>query len=1665
MLESTPFTFANLRGVELHKSSVIVRLERSVRCVDVNKVTDKTQRCFIGPCKKSNTIQIDTPKGRVIVKVVSKAEFDNERQFYVKHSKLSAVCNHIFHIFSYSGIDTYLVIRFDCTEYTVLDLCYAYRTADFSKLKEIFLKTGLYSEDEFVENWYDSILQKEVYHKIFTRLAPLLLNILECTAQFADSIVATGDTCVLTLDNQNINGKWLDFGDFSSLGQPLIGIPILDTYYSYMLPLLGASQCFYNQLDITLVQNEYDYTKCKLALYEHYFRWHLTYHPNIVDCIDDMCVLTCSNFNVLLGMGIPWNLFGPLVSIDFLHGQQVPVCSGFHSLELGIILNEKPLPTEHLLRAAIVYGTPLLHTTTAIPTIDTRTQIPCVGSGKLISGKVTRPAFIDFEFYEFAKDALFFDGSSINQQHFYFLHPQDSTMEDFNYYRFNIPTVVDICQFKFVFSVTEHYFSMYSATCLKSEFVVVNNPNKSSGFPFNQLGNAGDIYSYLGHERIDELFNYSKSAIVPTITKVIVKSAISAKDRCRTVSGVGILSTMMCRCMHQCLLKEIAATRDATVVIGTPKFYGGWHSMLSRFVDKYERELIGWDYPKCDRSMPNMLRLASAWLFICKHKCCNLHDRIFRLGNELSEVLTETCLVQGVYYSKPGGTSSGDATTAYANSVFNIFQVVTTAVNHCLQQDLPEHRPFNVKLYNSIYRLQDKEFVSEFYNWMQVKVPLMILSDDGVAGPIANDPQCLNLDSFKSTLFYQNNVVLTPDKCWRQRDISKGPHEFCSQHTIMHNGIFYPVPDPSRILAACMYTNSMEKSDPHLMCERFVSLAIDAYPLVYSNNETYRQVFPTILGYINKVVKDRDLNIYSLLGDYWDNSGASILSEAFYSKLYESSTIMQSVDNSCVICSSSTILSCATCVRRYPMCCSCLYYHVTETSHRALQSTKPFVCSVPGCDVSDCFLLSYSLSGDGALRCVNHTTDTVRLPLIDEKNKVVFAFGKDQCSYTPLIHKFNTSIERSFSDADDYDFYDYPLAAQLVIAELIKTTEERSKDGYKPGTVTSVYSSEGIHFCVVAWSGKVPPVNANSRFSAMSGRTSLGEFVLNRTSSGSYRYTYVSLAGIVLKVGVVLKLTSHNVARLTSPPIPVLHGQLLPLLINMVPLRYTSATQISFFFHVLQNYITTVQGPPGTGKSFLIAGLPEFFPSSRIMFVANSHAAVDAVCKKLFDFGMAAQSTRFKSNNSVHCTFSGFVFNDSTRRIICSTVNSVPSCSVDIVVVDEVSMCSIADLSFINSRVRARRYVYCGDPQQLSAPRTLCKTCIAPEKYNHVTRLMVQSGPSIFLDVCYRCPKEIVDVCSAKCYDNKLTAHNSTSGECWSILMPHGAKSSVGDTGFVNMAHVDIIKKYLLTHPNFRDAIFISPYHSMNSAVYNILGLQVATVDASQGCEYDYVIYSQTSTTAFACNLQRFNVAISRAKVGLLVVACTPDFNVFDPPPKPIAAVAQSATIKNNYLAFKGAERSVDYCTPEYAADNFTGCVALDMEFVHSHGQVTPTQYLFQVGLARKHTGTFVVHPCGFLKTPHGIVLNELKRFGTPGCEYHFAKGFTWQKKMLKRAVTMSLFIKNVLSFIAQNTLGRVIFVTWAPLGDVRQCPIFVRYGPEKQCSCGAPGVFFQSRF
>lgn len=744
------------------------------------------------------------------------------------------------------------------------DLVYALRHFDEGNcdtLKEILVTYNCCDDDYFnKKDWYDFVENPDIL-RVYANLGERVRQALLKTVQFCDAMRNAGIVGVLTLDNQDLNGNWYDFGDFIQT-TPGSGVPVVDSYYSLLMPILTLTRALTaeSHVDTDLTKPyikwdllKYDFTEERLKLFDRYFKyWDQTYHPNCVNCLDDRCILHCANFNVLFSTVFPLTSFGTLVRKIFVDGVPFVVSTGYHFRELGVVHNQDVnLHSSRLsFKELLVYAAdPAMHAASGNLLLDKRTT--CFSVAALtnnVAFQTVKPGNFNKDFYDFAVSKGFFkEGSSVELKHFFFAQDGNAAISDYDYYRYNLPTMCDIRQLLFVVEVVDKYFDCYDGGCINANQVIVNNLDKSAGFPFNKWGKARLYYDSMSYEDQDALFAYTKRNVIPTITQMNLKYAISAKNRARTVAGVSICSTMTNRQFHQKLLKSIAATRGATVVIGTSKFYGGWHNMLKTVYSDVENpHLMGWDYPKCDRAMPNMLRIMASLVLARKHTtCCSLSHRFYRLANECAQVLSEMVMCGGSLYVKPGGTSSGDATTAYANSVFNICQAVTANVNALLSTDGNKIadkyvRNLQHRLYECLYRNRDvdTDFVNEFYAYLRKHFSMMILSDDAVVcfnSTYASQGLVASIKNFKSVLYYQNNVFMSEAKCWTETDLTKGPHEFCSQHTMLvkqgDDYVYLPYPDPSRILGAGCFVDDIVKTDGTLMIERFVSLAIDAYPL------------------------------------------------------------------------------------------------------------------------------------------------------------------------------------------------------------------------------------------------------------------------------------------------------------------------------------------------------------------------------------------------------------------------------------------------------------------------------------------------------------------------------------------------------------------------------------------------------------------------------------------------------------------------------------------------------------------------------------------------------------------------------------------------------------------------------------------------------------------
>nr|WMM66045.1 1ab [Infectious bronchitis virus] len=1678
-----------------------------------------------------------------VVKQTTPSNYEHERSCY-EDLKSNVTADHDFFVFNKN---IYNISRQRLTKYTMMDFCYALRhfdPKDCDVLKEILVTYGCiedYHPKWFEENkdWYDPI-ENPKYYAMLAKMGPIVRRALLNAIEFGNLMVEKGYVGVVTLDNQDLNGKFYDFGDFQKTA-PGAGVPVFDTYYSYMMPIIAMTDALaperYFEYDVHKGYKsydllKYDYTEEKQELFQKYFKyWDQEYHPNCRDCGDDRCLIHCANFNILFSTLIPQTSFGNLCRKVFVDGVPFIATCGYHSKELGVIMNQDntmSFSKMGLSQLMQFVGDPALLVGTSNNLVDLRTS--CFSVCALASGithQTVKPGHFNKDFYDFAEKAgMFKEGSSIPLKHFFYPQTGNAAINDYDYYRYNRPTMFDIRQLLFCLEVTSKYFDCYEGGCIPASQVVVNNLDKSAGYPFNKFGKAR-LYYEMSLEEQDQLFESTKKNVLPTITQMNLKYAISAKNRARTVAGVSILSTMTNRQFHQKILKSIVNTRNAPVVIGTTKFYGGWDNMLRNLIQGVEDPiLMGWDYPKCDRAMPNLLRIAASLVLARKHtNCCTWSERIYRLYNECAQVLSETVLATGGIYVKPGGTSSGDATTAYANSVFNIIQATSANVARLLSvitRDIvyDDIKSLQYDLYQQVYRRVnfDPAFVEKFYSYLCKNFSLMILSDDGVVcynNTLAKQGLVADISGFREILYYQNNVYMADSKCWVEPDLEKGPHEFCSQHTMLVEVDgelkYLPYPDPSRILGACVFVDEVDKTEPVAVMERYIALAIDAYPLVHHENEEYKKVFFVLLSYIRKLYQELSQNMlmdYSFVMDI--DKGSRFWEQEFYENMYRAPTTLQSC-GVCVVCNSQTILRCGNCIRKPFLCCKCCYDHVMHTDHKNVLSINPYICSQPGCGEADVTKLYL---GGMSYFCGNHKPK-LSIPLVS--NGTVFGIYRANCAGSESVDDFNQLATTNWSTVEPYILANRCSdSLRRFAAETVKATEELHKQQFASAEVREVLSDREL---ILSWEpGKTrPPLNRNYVFTGYhftrTSKVQLGDFIFEKGEGRDVVY-YRATSTAKLSVGDIFVLTSHNVVSLVAPTLcpQQTFSRFVTLRPNvMVPECFVN--NIPLYHLVGKQKRTTVQGPPGSGKSHFAIGLAAYFSNARVVFTACSHAAVDALCEKAFKFLKVDDCTRIVPQRTTVDCFSKFKANDTGKKYIFSTINALPEVSCDILLVDEVSMLTNYELSFINGKINYQYVVYVGDPAQLPAPRTLLNGSLSPKDYNVITNLMVCVKPDIFLAKCYRCPKEIVDTVSTLVYDGKFVANNPESRECFKVVVNNGNSDVGHESGSAyNTTQLEFVKNFVCRNKQWREATFISPYNAMNQRAYRLLGLNVQTVDSSQGSEYDYVIFCVTADSQHALNINRFNVALTRAKRGILVVMrqrdelysalkfteldaeaslqgtglfkiCNKEFSGVHPA-YAVTTKALAATYKVNdelaalvnveagseitykhLISLLGFKMSVNvegchnmFITRDEAIRNVRGWVGFDVEATHACGTNIGTNLPFQVGFS---TGAdFVVTPEGLVDTSIGNNFEPVNSKAPPG------EQFNHLRVLFKSAKPWHVIRPRIVQMLADNLCNVsdcVVFVTWCHGLELTTLRYFVKIGKEQVCSCGFKATTFNS--
>ncbi len=362
----------------------------------------------------------------------------------------------------------------------------------------------------------------------------------------------------------------------------------------------------------------------------------------------------------------------------------------------------------------------------------------------------------------------------------------------------------------------------------------------------------------------------------------------------------------------------------------------------------------------------------------------------------------------------------------------------------------------------------------------------------------------------------------------------------------------------------------------------------------------------------------------------------------------------------------------------------------------------------------------------------------------------------------------------------------------------------------------------------------------------------------------------------------------------------------------------------------LEGGVFPIQGPPGTGKTHtgarMICALVK--QGKKVGITANSHKVIrnlidkvievakeeDMVTKCIQKVSEREEDTDYlifaKSNDDLFnglntgCMVAGGTAWLWSREDAFETV--------DVLFVDEAAQMSLANVLAVSQA--GKTVVLLGDPQQLDQPMQGSHpegTDVSALNYILDGEHTIPADKGLFLEETWRLHPDIAAFTSELFYDGKLQSRKGLekqkidssckvngSGLIYIPVSHNGNQNSSPEEALVIK---NIIKIIIDSNANWvnwegrerpvtlEEILVIAPYNAQVFEIQRCLpGIRVGTVDKFQGQEAPITIYSMaTSSYAdaprgmnFLYNLNRLNVATSRAKCISILVCCP---QVFEP--------------------------------------------------------------------------------------------------------------------------------------------------------------------------------------
>jgi len=430
---------------------------------------------------------------------------------------------------------------------------------------------------------------------------------------------------------------------------------------------------------------------------------------------------------------------------------------------------------------------------------------------------------------------------------------------------------------------------------------------------------------------------------------------------------------------------------------------------------------------------------------------------------------------------------------------------------------------------------------------------------------------------------------------------------------------------------------------------------------------------------------------------------------------------------------------------------------------------------------------------------------------------------------------------------------------------------------------------------------------------------------LQKTGAGSgvnlgYMGSYITELGALIEIAEAGSVNVPNVVRsilkpdLDFPGEYVHAGYQAGVPINASQRRAVDSLQFS---------LEKIHGPPGTGKSTTIFHIItcRVPVGAKVLVTCSRNVAVESIAQKLQtavgegEMLVVGNGTRLGDTARAHTLPAQLEAENhlgTTEKEVCTrakiflcTIASTGrlmrewqqhtgrSLQVHTVIVDECGCTPESSVALL-VRLDPTNLVLVGDHKQLRPTSLVPPHEIADTHHDRslLERAVVASGSVHRLLEQYRMHPSICQVVSKLFYNDALLTPSSVAAHrCQRenkplVWVPTTSLESVGEgvKSYVNCGECQAVWRVVTTlrrkHPN--DSIAVLTFYKgqlleLQKLLPNACEVEVLTVDSCQGSEFDRVVISTVrantrNNIGFVRNKQRINVALSRARFGVVLV-------------------------------------------------------------------------------------------------------------------------------------------------------------------------------------------------